>query len=290
MALQHFTEQVGSIRMHYVLEGSGPLVVLLHGFPEFWWSWRLQIAPLVEAGYRVAAPDLRGYNETERSGPYDLDTLASDVAALVEHLGESRATIVGHDWGGVITWHIASTRPEICERAVVMNAPHPAAFKHAILHSFRQIRRSWYMFFFLLPWLPELRLQKDGARLIKRIYLANAVDRSNFTDAAVRPFREAMAKPGAATAAIGYYRAAFRYALTKGASVARSPVIKQQTLLIWGKDDRALDYEELVPPTSRWVPNLRIEPIERCGHFVHQERPEVVNGLLIDFLRRRAVR
>jgi len=285
MPFEHRTDTVGSLRMHYVLEGSGPLVVLLHGFPEFWWSWRFQIAPLAAAGYRVVAPDLRGYNETERTGPYDLDTLSGDIASLIAHLGESRATIVGHDWGGAITWHLAAMRPDTCERAVVLNAPHPAVFGAVLRHSLDQLRRSWYMFFFQLPWLPERWLVKDGARLLRRIYRGNAVDRSNFTDDDVRPFQEAITQPGAATAALGYYRAAFAGLLKNRRNIARYPLITRPTLLIWAKDDQALDYQELVPPTRRWVSNLQIEPIEQCGHFVHQERPEEVNARLLSFLK-----
>ena len=285
MPLQHRTDTVGSLRMHYVLDGSGPLVLLLHGFPEFWWSWRFQIAPLAAAGYRVVAPDLRGYNETERSGPYDLDTLSGDIASLIAHLGESRATIVGHDWGGAITWHLAAMRPDACQRAVVLNAPHPAVFAAVLRHSLGQLRRSWYMFFFLLPWLPERWLVKDGARLLRRMYRGNAVDRSNFTDDDVRPFQQAITQPGAATAALGYYRAAFAGLLKNRRNIGRYPLITRPTLLIWAKDDQALDYQELVPPTRRWVSDLRIEPIEQCGHFVHQEQPEAVNARLLSFLQ-----
>ncbi len=286
MPPQHRTEMVGSLRMHYVVDGEGPLVLLLHGFPEFWWSWRFQLAPLVAAGYRVVAPDLRGYNQTDRPGPYDLDTLAGDVASLIAHLGESRATVVGHDWGGAITWHLAAMRPDLCQRAIVLNAPHPAVFARVIRRSLRQMRRSWYMFFFQLPWLPERWIVKDGARLLLRIYRANAVDRSNFADADVRPFREAITQPGAATAALGYYRAAFARVLRSGGKGDRYPLISCPVLLIWAKDDLALIYEELVPPTRRWVSDLRIEPIENCGHFVHQERPEAVNARLLSFLGR----
>jgi pimeloyl-ACP methyl ester carboxylesterase len=282
MALQHRTEQVGSLRVHFAIDGSGPLVVLLHGFPEFWWSWRFQIEPLARAGYRVAAPDLRGYNETDQTGPYDLDTLADDVAALIGHLGEPRARIVGHDWGGEIAWHLAGTRPKVCERLAVINAPHPAVFARVIRRSLGQIRRSWYMFFFQLPWFPEHWLLKDGALLIKRMYRANAVDRSNFKDADIQPFREAFGKTGVASAAIGYYRAAFRQMLLGGR--VRYAKISCPTLLIWGKEDRALSYEELVPPTSRWANDLKIEPVVGCGHFAHQEKPDVVNALLLDFL------
>jgi len=285
MPLQHRTDTVGSLRMHYVLDGSGPLVLLLHGFPEFWWSWRFQIAPLAAAGYRVVAPDLRGYNETERSGPYDLDTLSGDIASLIAHLGESRATIVGHDWGGAITWHLAAMRPDACQRAVVLNAPHPAVFAAVLRHSLGQLRRSWYMFFFLLPWLPERWLVKDGARLLRRIYRGNAVDRSNFTDDDVRPFQKAITQPGAATAALGYYRAALARLVKNRGNLGRYPVITRPTLLIWAKDDTALGYQELVPPTRRWVSDLKIEPIEQCGHFVHQERPEEVNARLLSFLK-----
>jgi epoxide hydrolase 4 len=277
MAPSHHTERVGSIRMHYVSEGAGPLVILLHGFPEFWWSWRHQIAPLAQAGFRVVAPDLRGYNDTDRTGPYDLDTLAGDIANLVRHLGQSRATIVGHDWGGAITWYLAAKRPEVCDRAVVLNAPHPVVFGQVIRSSYRQLRRSWYMFFFLLPHLPERRLLKDDARILKRVYLANSVDRSPFSDDVIRPFREAIMKPGAAAAALGYYRAR---------AISRMPIINQPTLLIWGKDDRALGYDDLVPPTLFWVRDLWIEPIQRCGHFVHEERPEDVNRALLEFLQR----
>lgn len=287
MAPSHHTERVGSIQMHYVSEGAGPLVILLHGFPEFWWSWRHQIAPLAQAGFRVVAPDLRGYNDTDRTGPYDLDTLAGDVVTLVRHLGEVRATIVGHDWGGAITWYLAAKRPEVCDRAVVLNAPHPVVFGQVIRSSYRQLRRSWYMFFFLLPHLPERRLLKDDARILKRVYLANSVDRSPFSDDVIRPFREAIMKPGAATAALGYYRAALRSGICRSRDIARLPIINQPTLLIWGKDDPALNYDDLVPPTLFWVRDLWIEPIERCGHFVHEERPEEVNRTLLEFLQGR---
>jgi pimeloyl-ACP methyl ester carboxylesterase len=285
MELTHQTEQVGSIRMHYVSEGTGPLVVLLHGFPEFWWSWRNQFAPLAQAGFRVVAPDLRGYNDTDRAGPYDLDTLAEDVVNLVRHLGEARGIIIGHDWGGTIAWYVAAKHPEVCERTVVLNAPHPLVFEQVIRSSYRQLRRSWYMLFFVLPGLPERRLLKDNARIMKRIYFANSVHRSPFSEEVLRRFREAIMKPGAATAALGYYRAALRTAISRSGDIARLPIINQPTLLIWGKDDPALSYDELVPPSLLWARDLWIEPIEHCGHFVHEERPDDVNRALLEFLQ-----
>ena len=158
LAVMHHFVQLPGLRMHSVQAGAGPLVVLLHGFPESWWSWRHQVQPLVEAGFRVVAPDLRGYGETQRQGPYDLDTIVGDVCALIESLGEKQAMIVGHDWGGGVAWHLASLRPEYCKRLVVMNCPHPALMHQALLGrkpSWAQIRKSWYFFVFMLPFFPE---------------------------------------------------------------------------------------------------------------------------------------
>ena len=286
MELAHFTEQVGTIRIHYVSQGEGPLVVLLHGFPEFWWSWRHQLPLLADARFRAVAPDLRGYNDTDRTGPYDLDTLSGDVVNLIGHLGAERATIVGHDWGGVIAWYLAAKHPDVCERVVVLNAPHPAVFAHVIRSNPRRLQRSWYMFFFVLPWLPEARLLKDDARIMHRIYRANAVNRSAFSDEVVRPFREAILKPGAAAAALGYYRAAIWGGFSQPRQLSGFPLIKQPALLLWGRNDTALSYEDLVPPTVLWATDLWIEPIEGAGHFVHQERPTEVNQALMRFLWR----
>ena len=118
----HHTADLGGLKMHWVEAGAGPLVVLLHGFPEMWWSWRHQIRPLAEAGFRVVVPDQRGYNDTDKHGPYDLDTLAGDICRLIDHLGGGpRVRIVGHDWGGAVAWHLGATRAEHVERLAVLN-------------------------------------------------------------------------------------------------------------------------------------------------------------------------
>ena len=276
--------------MHYVEEGRGPLVVLLHDFPEFWWSWRHQIEPLARAGYRVIAPDQRGYNETDKQGPYDLDTLAADACALIEHAGERRAIVVGHDWGGAVAWHLAATRPEYCERLVVLNCPHPVMMRRALTGNFRQMRKSWYMFFFLIPWLPEHWLLRNDAAIVARMIRAAAVDRSRFPREQLDRYREAMLKPGAASAAIGWYRQMLRRIFFGKKEKFRSSVITAPSLLIWAMNDVALGYEDLVPGTERYAPRLRIERIERCGHFVQNEAPERVNALLLEFLEGRATR
>jgi pimeloyl-ACP methyl ester carboxylesterase len=193
---------------------------------------------------------------------------------------------VGHDWGGGLAWHVAATMPNVVERLVVMNCPHPARMQRVLAKGdLGQLRRSWYMFFFQLPWLPERMLRRDGGRGLCKMYRAMAMDPKNFSDDELAPFVENILRPGAASAMLGWYRAAFRAALEAGPKGTPYPVISAPTMLVWAKDDKALGYDALVPGTERYVTDLRIEPVERCGHFVHAERPEVVNPLLLAFFR-----
>src|SRR3954449_2631161 len=159
----HREAVVNGVRLHYVEAGAGPLVVLLHGFPEFWYSWRHQIPALAAAGFRVVAPDMRGYNRSDKPRgvrAYSGDALTGDVAKLIRACGAERAVVVGHDWGAAVAWQFAMAYPALLERLVIMNAPHPARFLRA-LRTWRQARKSWYMFFFQLPWLPESRFRAD---------------------------------------------------------------------------------------------------------------------------------
>jgi pimeloyl-ACP methyl ester carboxylesterase len=290
LGVRHLYATVNGLRMHYVEKGDGPLVVLLHGFPEMWWSWRYQIVALAEAGFRVVAPDLRGYGETEPTGPFDVDVLRDDVVALFDHLGVERPTVVAHDWGGGVAWHLASTRPSRCAKLVVMNCPHPVLFQKALTKP-SQLKRSWYMFFFQLPVLPELMLTRDHGRGAIRMLRALAVDKTNFGDDELRPLAEAVRKPGRPSAMIGWYRAMMRRALRelpKGSPMfARYGKVRIPTLLLWALDDRALGYEDLVPGTERYVPDVEVQTIAGCGHFVQQEQPREVNRRLVEFLKRR---
>ena len=147
---------VGDVTLHYVEAGQGPLVVLLHGFPGFWYSWREQIAPLVNAGFRVVAPDLRGYNLSSKPGDftdYTADKPAADIAGLIRELGSESATVVGHDWGGSIAWTLAMNNPEVVDRLVILNAAHPRKLNEGLRNP-KQLRRSWYFFYFQFPGLP----------------------------------------------------------------------------------------------------------------------------------------
>lgn len=280
---EHRTIHTNGIRMHYVTQGKGLLIVLLHGFPEFWYSWRFQIPALAEGGYTVVAPDLRGYNDTEkpRSG-YDIATLLADIAGLIAALGFEKAVIVGHDWGGVLAWEFATRYPHMTERLIVMNAPHPAAMLRE-LRSVKQLRKSWYIFFFQLPWLPEYALLRNHAEAVGRMLRGAAVRKDAFPREVTARYQRAMSKPGAMHAALGYYRGVFREALRPSSFANAVRRITAPTLLLWGEQDIALDIA-LTTGLEHWVDNLRVRRIPDCGHWVQQERPEQVNDMMLEFL------
>jgi len=267
--------------MHYVTQGEGPLVVLLHGFPEFWYSWRHQIPFLAEHGYMVVAPDLRGYNDTDkpRKG-YDVPTLLRDIVGLIKGLGREKAIIVGHDWGGILAWEFAIRYPEMTERLVAMNAPHPAAMRREF-RTLKQLRKSSYMFFFQLPWLPEYVLLRNHANEVGRTLRGNAGQKSVFSREETAIYQQAMSKPGAATASLNYYRQIFRR--PPSPSTGKNPYVRVPTLLIWGEQDRALGIE-LTTGLEQWVDHLEIRRIPDSGHWVQQEQPEKVNRYVLEFL------
>jgi len=270
--------------MHYVTQGQGPLIVLLHGFPELWYSWRRQIPFLAEHGYTVIAPDLRGYNDTDkpRSG-YDIPTLIRDIARLIIGVGHEKAILVGHDWGGALAWAFAMRYPAMTERLIVMNAPHPAAFLRE-MRTFKQLRKSWYIFAFQIPWLPEYILLRNNANEIGRILLGAAVQKWVFPPEEIAKYQQAMSKPGAMTAALNYYRQSFRRG--PRAYAGGKVHVSTPTLLIWGEQDIALGIE-LTYGLEKWIDNLQIKRIPDSGHWVQQEQADKVNQYMLDFLQQR---
>ena len=227
--------EIGDVKLHYVEAGDGPLVVLLHGFPEFWYGWRQQIAPLVEAGFRVVAPDLRGYNLSSKPEGYDAftaDKLAADIRGLIRELGAESAMVVGHDWGGTVAWTLAANHPEIVDRLVILNAAHPRRLNEGLRNP-RQLLRTWYFFYFQSPKLPERRARRRHWRFFKR-FLRDA--RPQYTEQEIDRYVEAWSQPGAAKAMIDYYRAAVRLSSKQG----ELPPITAPTLVIWGQGDRYL--------------------------------------------------
>jgi epoxide hydrolase 4 len=278
---QHRDIITNGIRMHYVTQGEGPLVVLLHGFPEFWYSWRYQIPVLAEYGYRVVAPDLRGYNESDkpRKG-YDMGTLLLDIVGLIQGLGYEKAIIVGHDWGGALAWSFAIRYPAMMERLIVLNMAHPGAMMREF-RTLKQLSKSWYIFAFQLPWLPEYLLLRNHASAIGRLIREAALQKEAFPDEEITKYQRAMSQPGAMTAAINYYRQVFRRLPTS--YTGGSYEVNVPTLLIWGEHDIALGIE-LTTGLERWVKRLEIRLIPDSGHWVQQEQPLKVNQYILDFL------
>jgi pimeloyl-ACP methyl ester carboxylesterase len=275
---------VNGVRLHYVESGSGPLVVLLHGFPEFWYAWRHQIPALAAAGYRVIALDQRGYNLSDKPkgvGHYRLEALLGDVLGIIRHAGEQRAVVVGHDWGGAIAWNFAMRHPESVDRLIVLNAPHPQRFLEEIT-GFSQLRKSWYMFLFQLPWLPEMLLRSGDYAGLERTLRTDPIHPGAFSDADIAHYKHAISQPGALTSTINYYRALFRI----------NPFVYKQaitridipTLLIWGEQDRYLGIR-LTEGLEPWVPKLQLERIPDASHWVQTEVPERVNNLMVEFLQ-----
>ncbi|HEY3449737.1 MAG TPA: alpha/beta fold hydrolase [Myxococcales bacterium] len=265
----------GEVHLHCVEAGAGPLVLLLHGFPEFWWSWRFQIPALAAAGFRVVAPDLRGYHlsdQPSRVADYRIDRLVGDVVGLMDALGEKRASVVGHDWGGLVAWAFAMAQPARLRKLAILNVPHPRRMLKGLLCP-RQLLRSWYVFFFQLPWVPERFLAMHDYAPLRRSFRADELPES-----AIDRFVDA-ARASGLRGGIDYYRAALRHPFTPGPRRIDAPV-----LVIWGERDRALR-RELAEPDPRLVPNARVVRIPGATHWVQQDAPERVNALLTEFLR-----
>jgi epoxide hydrolase 4 len=274
--------EANGIRLHCVEAGEGPLVVLLHGFPEYWYSWRRQIPALAEAGFRVVAPDMRGYNLSDKPEgwrSYDAENLTGDIAGLVAALGAERAHVVGHDWGAAVAWLTAMRRPEAVDRLAILNVPHPARMLEGF-RSPKQLLKSWYMFFFQLPAVPEALVRARGFAFGRRQLERDLGDKLGAAE--LDGYVEAWSQPGAMTAMINYYRAALRQSPRRAQREVRP--IEAPTLVIWGERDRYLGVE-LAEPPDRLVPDARVERIPEASHWVQQDAPERVNELLIDFLR-----
>jgi pimeloyl-ACP methyl ester carboxylesterase len=275
--------KANGLRFHYIEEGpaDGPPVLLLHGFPEFSYSWRAQLPALAAAGFRAVAPDMRGYNLSDRPksvAAYSIDELASDVAGMIDALGAQRVRLVGHDWGGAVAWHTAMHHSERVERLAVLACPPAAELARAILTDWRQARRSYYIFLFQIPGVAERLLSGDRFRRVLR-----RIGRGVFSDEDLDRYMEAFATPGAMRAALNYYRAAFRGLAFARRNDARR--VTAPTLVLWGERDGALGVR-LTHRLDRYVAApLTVEVLRGVGHFFHQETPEAVNQRLLDFFR-----
>lgn len=270
------------INLHVAEAGpkDGPLVVLLHGFPEFWYGWRKQIDHLAARGYFVVAPDQRGYDRSDKPGPvsaYGIDVLAKDITGLIDAYGREKAIVVGHDWGAAVAWWLGNRYPERVEKLVAINVPHHAVMQRTLRTSFAQLRKSWYIFFFQLPILPEMALTQFRCRLPTRALVATSRP-GTFTTNELERYREAWLQPGALKSMVNWYRAALRVKPPR----AKSPRIKVPTLLIWGTRDKFLG-REMAQPSIDLCDDGRLEFIEGASHWVQHEEPARVNSLLSEF-------
>ena len=269
------------IRLHHVEVGNGErLVLLLHGFPEFHESWRHQIPALGER-FRTVALDLPGYGESERPpGGYGIENIVQTIAGAIEALGHQRAHIVGHDWGGALAWALAALRPDRVDRLAILNAPHPAAFPRAILRP-SQLRRSWYIFFFQIPYLPEWLLsRRRGSRIAGSIRAGWRSPRPLPVETIDR-FRDHFDRPERLRGPIGYYRAIRRIGPGLLKRLARP--IETPTLVVWGERDPFLE-TRLTDEFDRYASPLEKKFLPQAGHWVQQEEPEAVNEALLQFL------
>ena len=276
------TAAVNGVRLHFVHGGRGPLVVLLHGFPEFWYSWHRQFPALADGGFHAVAPDMRGYNLSDKPRgieAYRIEKLVGDVAMLIRHFGEERAVVVGHDWGGVVAWSVAMYRPDMVSKLVILNAPHLGPFLREI-RTPGQMLRSAYVLCFQLPLLPEALIRAGNFSLVARTLRRDPVRPDAFTPEDVHYYRLALSRPGALTGGLNYYRAWVRHA-RRYANAIRT--IEAPTLVIWGMRDRYLG-PRLLNGLERWVPNVRVERIADASHWVQNDAPERVNDLLRGFL------
>ena len=277
---QHDYITTNGVNLHYVTQGSGPLMLMLHGFPEFWYSWRYQI-PEFASDFKVVAPDLRGYNDSDKpasQSAYVMNELVRDVEGIITGLGYEKCVLVAHDWGGGIAWSFASKYPQMLEKLIIMNCPHPAKFSEG-LRTPQQLLRSWYMFFFQLPVIPELFLQSQDYQFIENAFKGMAIKKSAFSTEDINLYKDAAAKRGALTAMINYYRNILGSPMFN----QNSSILEVPTLMIWGEEDTALG-KELTYGTEAYVRDFQIRYISNCSHWVQQEQPELVNQYMREFL------
>jgi pimeloyl-ACP methyl ester carboxylesterase len=284
-AVKHDYAQLGGVRLHYAECGSGDeLVILLHGFPECWYSWRHQL-PVLGARYHVVAPDMRGFNLSDkppRVEDYRIELLVEDVVGLINHFGTERAAIVGHDWGAAVAWALAQRHPEVVSRLATLQVPPPAAWKENF--TLRQFLRSWYMFFFQLPGLPEWWARANDFAKVEQMYEDTSFRPGAFSDEDITAYKEALRRPGALTSAINYYRANVFRSLFGSSKRQGDTRIRVPTLFIYGELDVAI-----IPDTVRGLERFIDAPyrevrIPDSGHWVQNEAVEEVNAALMEFL------
>ena len=278
--MDHVTFNNAGVHIHAVVDGpsDGRPVILLHGFPDFWYGWRKQIPALAAAGFRVIVPDQRGYNTSDkppRAASYRMSSLVDDVLAIAWELRLDRFSVVGHDWGGAVAWELSIAHPEKIERLVILNMPHPAVMFRHLRTNPRQLARSAYMFFFQLPVAPEIALLSSGIR-----WLSGTSRSGTFSIRDLQHYRESWSVPGSPTAMLNWYRAAFRHPPPQVGTKVQVP-----TRILWGREDRFL-LPELAPESLEYCDQAELLWFPNATHWLHIEEPRAINAELIEFLGR----
>ncbi|KAI6219916.1 AB hydrolase-1 domain-containing protein [Aphelenchoides besseyi] len=283
----HRYVQLSKIKMHYVEknDSSKPLMLFVHGFPEFWYCWRYQLRHFGQKDYHVVAVDLRGYGEsTKLKGykNYDLSQVAGDLIELIEQLGHSKVILCGHDWGGATSYRLAMMRPDLIERMIVLNIYHPAVFAE-LLKTPEQRKKSWYFFMFQIPFVPNLYLSVQDYAYLDRVYRSEEAGirrKENFTDEDLEAFKFTISRPGAIDAAISYNRAAIRQ--FRPSPLPKDP-IEPKTLMIFGEEDAALSVSG-AKASLEFCRDAELRTIPGASHWVQQDRPDLVNLYIEEFL------
>ena len=272
--------EAGGLTFEVATCGEGDrLALCLHGFPAHALAWRDLLPLLARRGYRAWAPNQRGYGLSGRPqgvAAYNIEKLTDDVAALIDASGARETVLIGHDWGAAVAWTFASRKLRPLKALIVMNVPHPKCYLEKLFRS-TQVFKSWYIFFFQIPWLPEWLLSRRHATLIEKM-IDRSSNRDTFPPDLRQIFRDNAARPGALTAMLNWYRAAFRNAARQD-----FPVIDVPTLMIWGEADVALN-KSTTYDTHRYVSNLTLKYLPGVSHWVYQDAPDAVNAMIEELL------
>lgn len=276
---EHLTISTNGIQLHVVQAGpqDGPLVILLHGFPEFWYGWKHQINYLAERGFRVWAPDQRGYNRSDKPkgvAAYQLDTLTADILGLIDASGQEKVFLAGHDWGAIVAWWAAINFPDRLKKLVIANVPHPVVFSRHVRSSLSQMRKSWYFLFMQLPYLPEFAIARIGPKAFQSTSLPGS-----FSDDDLKHYAEAWAQPGALTSMVNWYRAILRYP----PRIPADTRVHVPTLMLWGAQDVALG-SEMAQPSIDLCDDGRLVLFDDATHWVQHDKAAEVSALMADFL------
>ena len=278
--------QIGDLEFEIDCCGQGDrLALCLHGFPEHSFSWRYQLPMLADLGYQAWAPNMRGYGNSSKPkgvSSYQLDTLVEDVAAIIEASGCKETVLIAHDWGAVVAWHFAINDRLPLSHLIICNVPHPQSMQQAF--SWEQLKKSWYIFFFQIPKLPEFLLGRDNAKGVGEMIRNTFVNPEKFPAEIADVFSRNANQPGALTAMINYYRALLRRGNRSNREGESFPIIKTPTLMIWGEEDVALS-KETTYGTEKYVENFNIRYLPNVSHWVQQESPEEVNSMISAFIK-----